>query len=157
MDSLTHSDSIIVARTPQELYELVSDITRMGEFSPICKACWWEEGGGPRVGAWFGGRNELPERTWETRSEVVVADPGREFAFVVNGTIARWGYTFSAVEGGTELTESWEFLPGGRSVFEERFGDDAEAQVADRYEKAKTGIPETLAAIKRTAEAQPAS
>ena len=33
--------------------------------------------------------------------------------------------------------------------------DDAEAQVADRYEKAKTGIPETLAAIKRTAEAQP--
>jgi hypothetical protein len=154
MDAFTHSDSIIVARTPEEVYELVSDITRMGEFSPICKECWWEDdGGGPRVGAWFGGRNVLPERTWETRSEVVAAEPGREFAFVVNGTIARWGYTFTPVDGGTEVTESWEFLPGGRTQFGEWFGDDAEAQVADRYEKAKTGIPETLAAIKRTAEA----
>jgi hypothetical protein len=156
MDSLTHSDSIIVARTPEELYELVSDITNMGEWSPICKACWWEEGAGPRVGAWFGGRNELPEFTWETRSEIVAADPGREFAFVVNGTIARWGYTFAPVDGGTELTESWEFLPGGRSQFVEWFGDGADAQIVDRHEKAKTGIPETLAAIKRAAEAPPA-
>jgi hypothetical protein len=157
MDSLTHSDSIIVARSPDDLYALVSDITNMGDWSPICKECWWEEGAGPRVGAWFGGRNELPERTWETRSEVVAADPGREFAFVVNGTIARWGYTFTPVDGGTEVTESWEFLPGGQTQFGEWFGDEADAQMADRYEKAKTGIPETLAAIKRAAEGQPAS
>jgi len=153
MDRLTHSDSIIVARSPEDLYAMVSDVTRMGEWSPICKACWWDEGDGPRVGAWFTGRNELPERTWETRSEVVAADPGREFAFVVLGTIARWGYTFVPVEGGTELTESWEFLPGGLEFFEERFGEDAPAQIADRVEKARTGIPETLAAIKRAAEA----
>jgi len=153
MDRLTHSDSVIVARSPEDLYAMVSDVTRMGEWSPICKACWWDEGGGPRVGAWFTGRNELPERTWETRSEVVAADPGREFAFVVLGTIARWGYTFVPVEGGTELTESWEFLPGGLEFFQERFGDDAPAQIADRVEKARTGIPQTLAAIKRVAEA----
>jgi len=152
MDRLTHSDSVIVARSPDELYAMVSDVTRMGEWSPICKACWWDEGEGPRVGAWFTGRNELPERTWETRSEVVAADPGREFAFVVLGTIARWGYTFVPVDGGTELTESWEFLPGGLEFFEERFGDDAPAQIADRVEKARTGIPQTLAAIKRAAE-----
>ncbi len=152
MDRLTHSDSIVVARSPEDLYAMVSDITRMGEWSPICKACWWDEGDGPRVGARFTGRNELPERTWETRSEVVAADPGREFAFVVNGKVVRWGYTFVPVDGGTELTESWEFLPGGFEYFEERFGEDAPAQIADRFEKAKTGIPETLAAIKRAAE-----
>jgi hypothetical protein len=157
MEPLTQSDRIVVARPPADVYALVSDITRMGEFSPICKQCWWVDGEGPRVGAWFTGRNELPERTWETRSEVVVADPGREFAFVVNGTIARWGYTFAPVAGGTEVTESWEFLPGGHAQFEEWFGDQAQAQIADRLEKAKTGIPETLAAIKHAAEAQPAS
>lgn len=156
MDTLTHAGSVIVARSPEDLYAMVSDITRMGEWSPICRACWWDEGDGPRVGAWFTGRNELPERTWETRSKVVAADPGREFAFVVAGTIARWGYTFTAVDGGTEITESWEFLPGGIALFEERFGDEAQAQIADRVEKARTGIPETLAAIKRAAEAQPA-
>lgn len=153
VDSLQHSDRITVNRSPGDLYAMVADVTRMGEWSPICKACWWDEGEGPRVGAWFTGRNELPERTWETRSEVVAADPGREFAFAVHGTIARWGYTFAAVEGGTEITESWEFLPGGIEFFEERFGDDSAAQIADRVEKAHTGIAETLAAIKRIAEA----
>jgi hypothetical protein len=154
VDRLTHSDSIFVARSADDLYAMVSDVTRMGEWSPICKACWWDEGDGPRVGAHFTGRNELPERTWETRSEVVAADPGREFAWVVNGTVVRWGYTFTPVEGGTEVTESWEFLPGGYGFFEERFGGDAAAQISDRFEKAKTGIPATLAAIKRAAEAE---
>ena len=153
MVSLEHSDSIVIARSPEDLYDLVSDITRMGEWSPVCKACWWDEGASPRVGAWFTGRNELPERTWETRSEVVAADRGREFAWIVGGTFARWGYTFEPVDGGTSVTESWAFLPGGQAMFEERFGADAPAQVANRAELARTGIPATLAAIKQTAEA----
>ncbi|PZS23482.1 MAG: polyketide cyclase, partial [Pseudonocardiales bacterium] len=80
MDDLEHSEAVFVAASPQALYEMVSDVTRMGDWSPICKACWWDDGDGPRVGAWFTGRNVTPERTWETRSQVVVADPGREFA-----------------------------------------------------------------------------
>ena len=153
METLRHSDSIVVARSPEELYDLVADVTRMGEWSPVCKACWWDDGGGPRVGATFTGRNELPDRTWETTSEVVVADPGREFAFVVTTTGTRWGYTFAAAEGGTELTESWEFPPQSFAFFEKRFGDDAPAQIATRVELARTGIAATLAAIKKTAEA----
>jgi hypothetical protein len=153
VDNLTFSDSVVIARSPEDLYDMVSDVTRMGEWSPVCKTCWWEEDdGSARVGAWFGGRNELPERTWETRSEVVAADRGREFAFAVHGTIARWGYTFEPVDGGTRVTESWEFLPGGVSIFRERFGDDADAQIADREEAARSGIPATLAAIKQAAE-----
>jgi hypothetical protein len=57
------------------------------------------------------------------------------------------------VAGGTRLTESWAFLPRGLAGFRERFGDDADAQIAARTEAAHRGIPETLAAIKRTAEA----
>lgn len=152
MTQLEHAGSEVIARTPEDLYEMVSDVTRMGEWSPVCKACWWDDGDSARVGAWFTGRNELPERTWETRSEVVAAEPGREFAFVVGGTFTRWGYTFTAVEGGTEVTESWEFLPGGVARFEESFGADAPAQIAERFELARTGIAATLAAIKRCAE-----
>ena len=61
---------------------MVSDVTRIGEWSPVCKACWWDEGSAAHVGDWFTGRNVLPDRTWETRSEVIVAERGREFAFV---------------------------------------------------------------------------
>ena len=37
---------------------------------------------------------------------------------------------------------------------EERFGADAEAQIANRLELAKVGIPLTLSAIKKDAESQ---
>jgi hypothetical protein len=96
----------------------------------------------------------LPERTWETRSEVVAAEPGREFAFVVGGSWIRWGYRFTPMEEGTKLTESWEFLPDGIARFEHLFGADAPAQIADRTQAAKRGIPVTLAALKRAAEAR---
>ena len=152
MSSLSYSESIVVARSPEDLYDMVSDVTRMGEWSPVCTTCWWEDGLGPQPGAWFTGRNELPERTWETRSQVVTADRGREFAFVVGGSWVRWGYTFTPVDGGTQVTESWEFLPDGIARFHNRFGSDAPAQIADRALAARHGIPVTLAALKKSAE-----
>ena len=147
-----HSDSIVIGRAAEDLYDMVSDVTRMGEWSPVCKECWWEKGDSLRVGAWFIGRNVLPDREWKTRSEVVVADRGREFAFIVGGSYARWGYRFTPTDGGTEVTESWEMLPDLEVLFEERFGADAAAQLEDRAEAARTGIPATLAAIKLRAE-----
>jgi polyketide cyclase/dehydrase/lipid transport protein len=152
MTSVRHSDSVVIAAPPGVLYDMVSDVTRMGEWSPVCRACWWDEGAGPWVGAWFSGRNELPERTWQTRSLVVAAEPGKEFAWCVGGSLVRWGYTFGPADGGTRVTESWEFLPDGIARFHERFGDDAPAEIAKRAELARTGIPATLAALKKTAE-----
>jgi Polyketide cyclase / dehydrase and lipid transport len=152
MTDLNYAESVVVARSPEDLYDMVADVTRMGEWSPVCKACWWEDGAGPRAGAWFTGRNEVPGRAWETRSVVVAADRGLEFAFVVGGSWVRWGYTFAAVDGGTQVTESWEFLPDGLARFRDRFGTDAPVQIADRAEDARSGIPATLAAIKKAAE-----
>ena len=152
MSNLRHAESIVVARPAEFLYDMISDVTRMGEWSPVCTACWWDDGDGAREGAWFTGRNELPERVWETRSQVVAAERGREFAFIVGGSWIRWGYTFTPVDGGTRVTESWEFLPAGIARFHQRFGDDAEAQIADRTEAAHSGIPVTLTAIKKSAE-----
>ena len=141
-----------MAAPAEQVWAMVSDVTRMGEWSPVCTTCWWEDGLGPQPGAWFTGRNELPERTWETRSQVVAADRGREFAFVVGGSWVRWSYTFTPVEGGTQVTESWEFLPDGVARFHNRFGNDAPAQIADRTLAARHGIPVTLAALKKSAE-----
>jgi len=150
----SHQESVIVEASAELLYDLVSDITRTGEWSPVCTSCWWDdEAEAGQVGAWFTGRNELPHRTWETRSEVVTAERGRAFAWVVGGSFVRWGFSFAAAETGTVLTESWEFLPGGIAMFEEKFGDEAHAQINDRTQQALDGIPKTLAAIKRIAEA----
>jgi hypothetical protein len=75
-------------------------------------------------------------------------------AFIVGGNFARWGYTFVPVENGTKVTESWGFLPDGIAMFEQRFGAEAQAQIANRSEAAQSGIPATLAAIKKVAEAR---
>ena len=56
------------------------------------------------------------------------------------------------MDGGTELTESWNFLPKGIAGFHERYGDDAENQIEIRSSAAHEGIPVTLAAIKKAAE-----
>ena len=150
---LSHHESIVVEVSADILYDLLADISRTGEWSPVCTLCWWDlEAEAGQVGAWFTGRNELSDRIWETRSEVVAAERGREFAWVVGGSFVRWGFSLAAAESGTLLTESWEFLPGGIAMFEQKFGEQAPAQIIDRTRQALDGIPKTLAAIKRIAE-----
>jgi len=150
---LFHEQSVVVAAPAEMLYDMVSDVARTGEWSPVCTSCWWDDPAEARtVGAWFTGHNEEPGRTWETRSKVVVADPACEFAFIVGGTFVRWGYAFAPQTSGTEVTESWQFLPGGIAMFEKKYGENAAAEIAARTESAHNGIPKTLAMIKRIAE-----
>jgi len=85
----------------------------------------------------------------------VAAERGREFAWIVGGNLARWGFTLAPAQTGTTLTESWEFLPDGIAMFQEKFGDKALLQIADRTQQALDGIPTTLAAIKQIAESIP--
>lgn len=153
MTDLTYKESIRIKASAEAVYDMVADVTRMGEWSPVCTSCWWDEPEqGAVVGAWFTGHNEAPDRNWDTRSEVVAADPGREFAFIVGGKLVRWGYTIAEREGDTELTENWEFLPAGIAFFHDKYGAEAEAEIAKRITAAHSGIPATLAAIKRIAE-----
>ncbi len=149
----THEQSIIIEVTPEALYDLVSDITRTGEWSPVCTSCWWDDPGeAGQVGAWFTGHNELPERTWETRSKVKAANRGREFTWIVGGSFASWSFTLAPDGNATELTESWEFLPAGIAMFQEKYADRATAEIDARTKQAHDGIPRTLEAIKRIAE-----
>jgi hypothetical protein len=62
--SLSRPESIFVAVSPETVYDLVLDVTRTGEWGPICTACWWhDEAERPRPGAWFSGRTDADGRT----------------------------------------------------------------------------------------------
>jgi len=101
----------VIAASPERLYALVSDLPRMGEWSPENDGGKWLHGAtGPAVGAKFKGRNSRGRRKWSTLATVVTADPGREFSFEVTSAglkVAQWGYRLSPAEGGTEVTEYW--------------------------------------------------
>jgi hypothetical protein len=99
----SHEESVTVEASAETIHDLVSDISRTGEWSPVCTSCWWDDQAeAGQVGAWFTGHNELPHRTWETRSVVVAAEHGREFAWVVG---AAWpaGASASPPPSGTTL------------------------------------------------------
>lgn len=152
MSDLTYEESIFVNASADVLYDLVSDVTRTGQWSPVCKACWWVEGDGPVVGARFGGRQEVPGRTWETESVVTEADPGVVFAWQVGGRFVQWAYRMRAVEGGTELTETWALNEATKQMFAEKYGDRGDEVLDLRRQEALSGIPDTLARIKQVLE-----
>ena len=109
-------DDVSVSRemkAPAEaIYAMVADLPRMGEWSPECERVEWTRGStGPGVGATFTGHNRNGRRSWSTHGEIVVADPGREFAFevrsVLNLPVSRWSYRFETGDAGTTVTEAW--------------------------------------------------
>ena len=151
VDQFSFADEIHIDASPQRVYEVVSDVTRTGEWSVFTVRCEWDPGEGPAVGAHFTGHNSRPGRDWDTRSEVVAAEPGREFAWEVNGGLVRWGYEMAPAGEGTALTHRWEFRPEGREVVREKFGPDG---VTLRTEDARASIPRTLATLKTIIEAR---
>lgn len=146
------SDSITIAASPAEVFALVSDITRTGEWSVQCYSAEWNgaaatDPAARTVGATFTGHNRRPGREWTTVSEVVAWEPGREFSWKVTSSGTVWGYRLESVnrrDDATVLTEFTEFTPAGESFFVQKFGDDALLEEADRKDAATYGITETL-------------
>jgi hypothetical protein len=99
---------------PSEVYELISDVTRTGEWSPECRRCEWVDGADrATVGARFRGWNRWGLARWSRLAEVVVAEPGREFTFRTlpdwfNRDSATWSYRLEPDGDGTLITESYE-------------------------------------------------
>ncbi len=108
------ADTVSVSRTinapAQTLWEMVSDVTRMGEWSPETTSGRWVKGAtGAAKGARFKGDNRNGERTWSIVCEVTDCEPGRRFAFdATAGPIryANWAYDFEQTDDGTVVTES---------------------------------------------------
>jgi uncharacterized protein YndB with AHSA1/START domain len=141
---------------PERLYDVVTDVRRMGEWSPECVACDWLEGAtGPAVGARFRGRNKHGIARWSTKPEVVTAAPGREFAFVIRHVgrdMTKWTYRFEPADDGTDLTESFEMLSDLPVYF--RLTDRWFMGVKDRKADLETNMSQTLERIKAAAEAR---
>jgi hypothetical protein len=139
-----------VRASPETVYAVVSDVTRMGEWSPETTKCEWLDGAnGAAVGARFRGTNKRGLVTWSTKPTVVAADPGREFAFEV-GSDTRWTYRFEPDADGTKLTESFEMLRDLRWYY--AFAERWLMRVKDRRADLERGMAETLERIKRVVE-----
>ncbi|MGY6501333.1 MAG: SRPBCC family protein [Acidimicrobiales bacterium] len=103
-----------IAASPEAVFAAISDVTRMGEWSPECHTCeWHEDVDGPAVGATFDGHNRNGDKEWTTQGKVIEADPGRAFAFecsMFDFHFSTWGYRIEPTETGCRVTEWSEDL-----------------------------------------------
>lgn len=130
---------IFIPAPADEVYAAVSDVLRMGSYSPECYRCEWLDGAsGPLVGARFQGWNRFRGMGWTRECEVVTAEPGRAFAFRTRRTASRrdttlWRFELREHDGGTHLRQTFELSAGaGIMLFERLTGRDASTPVAMR-------------------------
>lgn len=146
----------IVVRAPAAaVYAAVSDVRRMGEWSPECVGATLDDPGSPlAVGSTFRGHNRQGRwRSWTTRCTVTAAEPGRCLAFDVRlggALVSSWRFDLtSAPDGaGTEVVQSWwdRRGPARRRVSALTSG------VRDRSRHNRDGMRRTLAALKVSLE-----
>lgn len=100
--------SRVIPATPESIYDVITDITRMPEFSPeTVETAWLGGATSAAPGARFKGTNKLGSSTWSTKPTITAANRGERFSFRVPGKAgATWTYEFVSVEGGTRVTES---------------------------------------------------
>jgi uncharacterized protein YndB with AHSA1/START domain len=114
-------DSVTVhmSAPPEQVWDLVSDVTRIGSYSPeTFEAEWIDGAAGPAVGSRFRGhvkRNGIGPVYWTTCT-VSACEPGRTFAFGVGAAdktpLNVWRYDIApADDGGCDVTESFTLSP----------------------------------------------
>jgi len=149
-----HTESTTVAAPPDAVYDLVADVTRMGEWSPVCTKGEWADDS-QRA---FVGTNTTPERTWSTHCRVDVAERGREFTFTNRGPegdaeLVRWSYRFAPQDAGTVVTESWQVLDTYSEFIQKLApGMDVVAYLDGVRGPTAQGMAMTLANLKAAAE-----
>ena len=149
------SVTVNVDASPERVYALVSDVTRMGEWSPETYRCRWIGTDRPVPGARFKGYNRRGRARWSNTLMVVSAEPGREFSFrraVLPCGVCDWRYSMEPDGEGTALTESYEVTkPDWRIT---NWFNGLLLGVADRDEDLRAGMRTTLERIKTAAAAQ---
>lgn len=149
----TDSVSLEIDADAHKLYEMVSDLPRIGEWSPECERVEWEgDVTEPVVGTEFLGYNAVgPGRRirYKRHGTVLAADPGREFTFITDEggkPSTKWSYRFEALgDGRTRVTESYdvEWIPTWARILD---------PILNRYKELLEGMGTTLERLKAVAE-----
>jgi hypothetical protein len=106
----------VTTASPEAVWEVVSDVTRTGEWSHECKEAVWLDGAtGAAPGARFQGQNRLQRIGWARKNEIIVADAPRELAWrTLPSPIYRdsteWRIRLEPVTGGTRIVQTYEIV-----------------------------------------------
>ena len=144
------SHSIFIAAPLEQVYEFITDVSKLSKLSPECIRAEWNEGQSLGVGATFHGWNQAGDNAWDVDCEVCAVEPNKEFAFraatdLLGENATLWRFVVEPTEGGTKVTESYEApilaIP-----------DHPVAQIPGRAEALSEGMKATLQSLKAAIE-----
>ena len=142
--------SIDIDATPQDVWAVVSDLKRMGEWSPQCRKMR-VLGGVVEEGTKTVNINREGFLVWPTTSKVVKFQPNKAIAFRILENRTIWSYELEPTASGTKVIERRE-APTGTSKVSQFLvktvlggNDDFEVDLVN-------GMNTTLARIKSAAE-----
>lgn len=161
---------IRISARPEDVYALVSDLPRCGEWSPECQGGEWISGEPGTVGAVFSGHNlrspdvvawaPVVRGHWTTTCEVVEAEPGRRFSWAMRTRAGErqdsvWGFDIEPDGDASILTHRFLMTKpteGIREITKEM--DDPEKMnfFFEWGEKVQSDIEVTLERIKKILE-----
>ena len=110
---MTYNVAVVreVLASPEKVWSLVTDLPRMGEWSPENQGGKWAKGAtGPAVGATFKGKNGNGKKNWSTSVKVNAVDAPRKFSFglmVFGKNWCDWVYEIEPTDTGCRVTHSW--------------------------------------------------
>jgi len=133
-----------IAAAPGDVFAALTDITRMGEWSPETHTAEWNEGfDHPVVGAEYTGHNRNGDKEWSIMARITELVPDERFFFDCESrgfVFSKWGYSIEPTENGCRVTEySQDLRP------EAALARSAEISgVADRKSHNRAGMEATL-------------
>jgi uncharacterized protein YndB with AHSA1/START domain len=110
---------VVVGATPEQVYAVVTDVTRIAEWSHECQAAEWLDGAtGPALGARFRGSNKVRSFGWSRICTVTDLEPGRRFGYRTSGGVpsdsTAWTFEFHPDPAGTRVVQRYEILEFAR-------------------------------------------
>lgn len=116
-----------VAASPEKVWALVTDLPRMGEWSPENQGGEWLDGATcAAVGARFKGNNKNGDKSWQATVTVDVCDAPHKFVFSLKYKemhLSDWVYEIEPTPSGCRVTHAWvegpqwaEFAPLGKGI-----------------------------------------
>jgi hemerythrin-like domain-containing protein len=104
-----------VAATPQQVWDVLSDVSRVGEWSHECRRAEWLDGArSVAVGARFRGGNRSGSMKWSRPCTIEVADAPHTLAWVTDGGVygdnSAWRFSLTPHGDGTRIEQSFRVL-----------------------------------------------
>jgi len=110
-----------VPASPEQVWAVLADVTRVGEWSHECRTAQWLDGAREAaVGARFRGANKARFARWSKPCTITELEPSRRLVYRTNGGImgdaTEWTFALEATGDGCRVVQSYEILSLPRAV-----------------------------------------